>query len=260
MARRSLTIRLSLVAFSLLMLSAAVCATPIQPVYGAYPEKLPSDPTPLYFWNEPLSILILEFVCVSAPMLFIPVQLLLSLSVWLWLGQKRLMCRNVLENEVRNAVYTCIRQNPGVHVDSLSRMLGMNIGTLRYHVGVLCRVGKVVAEQNSRRMSYYANTGSLTDLEKKVAGFLDEHPKSRILSLVLQHPGITRKDIASRLIMSGPNVTWHMSSLTREGVVKSEKDGRNMRYYLCPDVGACIAAHKPWLLVSAGKDVSDTGA
>lgn len=81
MARRSLTIRLSLVVFSLLMLSAAVCATPIQPVYGAYPEKLPSDPTPLYFWNEPLSILILEFVCVSAPVLFIPVQLLFSLSL-----------------------------------------------------------------------------------------------------------------------------------------------------------------------------------
>jgi len=138
-------------------------------------------------------------------------------------------------------------------------MLEMNIGTLRYHVSVLCRMGKVVAEQNSRRISYYVNTGIPTDLEKVVAEFLDERPKSRILSLVLQYPGITRKDIASRLIMSGPNITWHMKSLIREGIVRSEKDGRNVRYYLCPDVKEHIKAHGSWHLVDIGKGVSGSG-
>ena len=259
MKPRSWIARTVLVILCLLLLPSAVSATPIQPVYGPYPETLPSDPTPLYIWNVPLSILILEFVCVSAPALFIPVQLLFSLSVWLRLGQKRLAYRNVLENETRNAVYTCVRENPGIHISTLLQMLEMNIGTLRYHVGVLCRMGKVVAERNCTGMSYYANAGTSSDLEKKIAGFLDEHPKSRILSLILQHPGITRKDLASRLITSGPNVTWHMRSLVREGIVRSERDGRNVRYYLCPDVKEHITAHKSWDLVNTGKRVSGTG-
>lgn len=207
MAPESRIVRIVLVAFCILLLSSAVCATPIQPVYGAYPEQLPSGLTPLYAWNEPLSILILELVCVSVPALFIPVQLLFSLFAWLHLGHKRVLCRNVLENETRNAVYTCIRENPGVRMRFLSRTLGMNIGTLRYHVGVLCRMGRAVAEQNAGGMRYYVSTGTCSDLEKKLAGCLNEHPKIQIINLVLQHAGIARKDIVSRLIMSGPNVT-----------------------------------------------------
>lgn len=259
MAPESRIFRIALVAFCILLLSSTVCATPILPAYSTYPEQLPSGLTPLYPWNEPLSILILEFVCVSAPALFIPIQLLFSLFVWLYLGHKRVSCRNVLDNENRNAVYTCILENPGASMRFISQTLGMNIGTLRYHVGVLCRMGKVVAEQNNGGMRHYVDVGTCSDLEKVVAEFLDERPKSRILSLVLQYPGITRKDIASRLIMSGPNITWHMKSLIREGIVRSEKDGRNVRYYLCPDVKEHIKAHGSWHLVDIGKGVSGSG-
>ena len=135
----------------------------------------------------------------------------------------------------------------------------MNIGTLRYHVGVLCRMGKVVAEQNCTGISYYGSGEPFPELEKRITGYSYEFPKGRIISLVLQHPGIARKDIASRLIMSGPNVTWHMRSLTREGIVKSERDGRNVRYYLCQDVKEHIMAQKSWHLASAGREVSGTG-
>ena len=142
---------------------------------------------------------------------------------------------------------------------SLSRTLGVNIGTLRYHVVVLCRMGRIVAEQNTGGMRYYVSTNTCSDLEKKLAGYLNEHPKIRMINLILQHPGIVRKGIASRLIMSGPNVTWHMRSLIREGILKSERDGRNVRYYLCPDVKGYIAVHKSWHLVNTRKGASGTG-
>lgn len=246
MAPGSWIARIALIVFCILLLPSAVCATPIQPVHGPYPEQLPSDSTPLYIWNVPLNILILEFVCVSSPALFIPMQLLFSLSVWLRLGQKRVTYRNVLENENRNAVYMCIQENPGIHMHALSRVLGMNIGTARYHMEVLCGVGKVFPEQNSGGVSYFVNADPFSDLERKIAGYLHDHQKSRILRFVLQHPGCTRKDIAFRLIMSGPNVTCHMKSLIRDGIIRSERDGRNMRYYLCPDVDEYLEDHEPW--------------
>ena len=248
MAPGSRIIRIALIIFCIVLLSPPGCAASTQTeyMYGPYPEQLPSDSTPLYIWNVPLSILILEFVCVSAPALFIPMQILFSFSVWLRLGQKRVTYRNVLDNENRNAVYMCIQENPGIHMEALSRVLGMNIGTARYHMEVLCRVGKVFPEQNSGGVSYFVNADPFSDLERKIAGYLHDHQKSRILRFVLQHPGCTRKDIAFRLIMSGPNVTCHMRSLIRDGIIRNERDGRNMRYYLCPDVDEYLEDHGSW--------------
>lgn len=154
-------------------------------MYGLYPERLPADSTPLYVWNESLSVLILGLVCVSAQVLIIPVQILLSLLVWLRFGHKRVSYRNVFENETRNAVYMCIRENPGSRMRSLSRTLGVNIGTSRYHVGVLCRIGMVVAEQDSGGKRYYVNESTRPDRDKKIPGYLDEYLKGWIMCLVL---------------------------------------------------------------------------
>ena len=260
MASWSLTARVTLFVFCLLLLPSVGCAISVPQTSEAYPGQILSDPTPLYVWNVPLNAVILGLLSITVPTaLFILIQILFSLPMRLQLGHKRVSCQNILDNENRNAVYMCIQENPGIHISNLLQMLEMNIGTLRYHVGVLCRMGKVVAEQNCTGISYYVSGDPFPELEKTITGYSYEFPKGRIISLVLQHPGIARKDIASRLIMSGPNVTWHMRSLTREGIVRSERDGRHVRYYLCQDVKEHIMAQKSWHLASAGREVSGTG-
>ncbi len=246
---------IALVIFCLALLPSAASATA---VHDAYPEIVPLDLIQVYTWNEPLNIVILGLVSVFIPALFIPIQLVFSLLAWLHFGHKRVLYHNVLENETRNAVYLCIRDNPGITTSSLSRLLGMNIGTLRYHVEMLCRMGTVVPEQNCRGMRYYVNTGACSGLERKVAGYLTEQSKSRMLNIVLQNPGSTRKEIASRLIMSGANVTWHMKPLLRDGIVRDEKKGRFVCYYLCADAKECIQAHGSWKPAIAGGRMSGT--
>jgi predicted transcriptional regulator len=221
---------------------SAVSATPL--VYGDAPGQMLSDPTPLNVWNVPLKIVALEILSIAAPAaLFIPIQLLFSLSAWLYLGHRRVSDRNVLDNQVRNVIYVCIRENPGIQRAVLARLLQTNIGTVRYHVDVLCRTRKVVAGQNGKKLRYYANGETCSDLEKKVAGYLAEGPKSAILDVVVQCPGSTRKDIASSLAMSGPDITWHMRTLIEDGIVRSERSGRNVRYDLCPDAKEYFILH-----------------
>lgn len=247
---------IALAILCLALLPSAACATIVQ---DAYPERVPLDPMPVYVWNIPLEIVTLGLVSIFVPVLFIPMQLVFSLLAWLHFGHKRVLHNNVLENETRNAMYLCIRDNPGINTRSLSRLLGINIGTLRYHVEMLCRMGTVVPEPNCRGMRYYVNTGACPDLERKVAGYLNEQSKSRILNIVLQHPGCTRKEIASRLMMSGANVTWHMKPLLRDGIVRDEKKGRFVRYYLCADAKECVQAHGSWKPAITGGRVSGTG-
>ncbi len=251
-------IRIALTAFLLLVLPSFVCAAPIQHVSGGYPEFILSDPTPLYVWNVPLNITILSILSLSVPTaLFMVIQILFSLSPQL-LGHKRVSYRNVLDNKNRDEVYICIQDHPGIRMRSLSRLMNINIGTARYHVAILCKTGKVRYEQNSGETNYYINNGPITEIEKKIGGTLYNHPKNLIIDYILQHPGSTRKDIASALIMSGSNLTWHMKCLIEKDIVRHKKDGRYIRYYLSPDIEDYVHTDASWNPLSNNSKVYST--
>jgi len=194
---------------------------------GEYPEIIPDDPAPLYIWNVPLKLILLDFVFMTAPLLFLPVQFLISVAVWLVLGQRRISRKNVLEHDTRRAVYLCIRENRGINHASLSRRLGVNAGTLRYHLAILCETEQIVAERDHGFLRYYANGRAAREGE----GYPINGTRKQILDLLARNPGIARKEVASALGISGASVTWHTGLLIRDGAIRSERDGRMVRYF-----------------------------
>ena len=196
---------------------------------GEFPELAPDDPAPEYIWNIPLKLVLLDFVFMTAPALFLPVQILIAAGAWLCLGHKRISRKNALEHDTRRAAYHCVRENPGINHSTLSYMLGINVGTLRYHIEILCETGQIVSESNHGVLRYYAGIRAARE-SKRNAYPLNEMRK-RMLGLLMQDPGMTRKDVASALGITGASVTWHMALLIRDGAVRSEKGGRMVHYY-----------------------------
>ena len=224
--------RLALLLVALLSIIAPGSATGIISSEGEFPETIPDDPAPLYIWNVPLKLILLDFVFMTAPLLFLPVQFLISVTVWLILGQRRIFKKNALEHDTRRAVYLCIQENPGINHASLSRGLGVNIGTLRYHLATLSETGQIVAERDHGFLRYYANGRAAREGE----GYPLNGTRKQILDLLAWDPGITRKEVASALGITGASVTWHMGLLIQSGAVRSEKDGRMVRYYPGRDI------------------------
>lgn len=237
MSRWPLIVRITLVIFCLVMLPIPGDAVPVQPVSGAFPEPILSDPTPLYVWNVPLNVVLISLFSIVVPMApFFLIKTMFSLSLLLHFGHKRVLKKNVLENETRRRIYTCIHENPGMYLSALSCRLGLNIGTIRYHLGVLCEMGKVVPEHECGFVRYRVNKEKYSELGKRVGGYLCNRSKQRILTLILQNPGITRENIASKLELSGSGVAWHMDTLILEGIVISERNGKYVNYFLSSDV------------------------
>ena len=223
---------LFLIVFALLITPGSATSTIMSE--GGFPEVIPDDPTLEYVWNIPLKLVLLDFVFMAAPLLFLPVQFLISVSVWLILGQRRISRKNALEHETRRAAYLCVRENPGINHAALSRMLGINVGTLRYHIEILCETGQIVSESNHGVLRYY--TGIRAARESKRSAYPLNEMRKRMLGLLMQNPGMTRKEVASALDVTGATVTWHMGLLIREGTIRSEKDGRMVRYYPQRDI------------------------
>ncbi|KDE54399.1 winged helix-turn-helix transcriptional regulator [Methanoculleus sp. MH98A] len=196
---------------------------------GEFPELVPDDPAAIYIWNVPLKLVLLDFVFMIAPLLFLPVQILISVLAWLCLGYRRISRKNALEHDTRHAAYLCIRDNPGINHSTLSHMLGVNVGTLRYHLETLCETGQIVSEHDHGLLRYYANSRAASEGEK--TGYTLNGTRKLILDLLGRNPGMTRKEVASALDIAGASVTWHTALLAREGTIRSEKDGRVVRYF-----------------------------
>jgi predicted transcriptional regulator len=218
--------RLALLLIVLPLLILPGSAAGAGPSEWEFPEMIPDDPAPLYIWNIPLKLILLDVVFMTAPLLFLPVQFLISISVWLWLGQRRLSQKNALEHDTRRAAYLCIRDNPGINHASLSRRLGVNAGTLRYHIEILCETRKILSEHDHGLLRYYTSSRAA----RERAGYTLNGTRKRILDLLMQNPGMTRKEVASALGIAGASVTWHMALLIRDGAVRRERDGRMVRY------------------------------
>jgi predicted transcriptional regulator len=223
---------LLLIVLPLLILPGSAAGT--EPSEWEFPEMIPDDPVPEYIWNIPLKLILLDFVFMTAPLLFLPVQLLISVSVWLCLGQRRISRKNALEHDTRRAAYLCIRENPGINHASLSRKLRVNIGTLRYHIEILCETGQILSEHDHGLLRYYINSRAAREGKRGVYPL--NETRERMLDLLGRNPGMMRKEVASALGITGASVTWHMALLIRDGVVRREQDGRMVRYFPGGDV------------------------
>ncbi|SDK19430.1 winged helix-turn-helix transcriptional regulator [Methanoculleus thermophilus] len=232
MPNRPVLARLALLLIVLMLLFTPGSAAGTGPSEREFPEMIPDDPIPEYIWNIPLKLVLLDFVFMNAPLLLLPVQFLISVFAWLCLGHRRISRKNALEHDTRRAAYLCIRENPGINHASLSHRLGINIGTLRYHLATLCETGQIVTERDHGQLRYHANGRAAREGE----GYPINGTRREILDLITQNPGIARKDVASALGISGASVAWHTGLLIRDGAVWSERDGRMVRYFLRRDV------------------------
>ncbi len=140
----------------------------------------------------------------------------------------------------REAVCRTISENPGAALVELSTLTGMNRGTLKYHLIALEVEGRVVSVSRYGRSHFFPNNGRYSGQEKAALYHL-RNPASRHLLLLLQHhPGLCRKEIADRIGISGPTVSWHMHRLLVDGVIDSRREGRTVHYYIAPCLGTLI--------------------
>lgn len=165
-------------------------------------------------------------------LLFFAPDLAAVFHAWPYLGYRQVSRENILENRTRRRIYEAVRSVPGAHMRMLSRLTGTNIGTLRYHLTLLQNASKIVAARTGGYVRYYENSGRYDESEMKILGSLRNEAKSKIISILLREPGLSRKEIAARLGISGPAVSKHLKQLCDDWTVEVGMDGRTVRYSL----------------------------
>jgi hypothetical protein len=156
-------------------------------------------------------------------------------------GYRRLSGKNILEHEKRRLIYTTILMNPGIEIPALVSLTGINLHTLRYHVGHLVRLHTIACVEQGGGFHFFENHGRY-DQEDQQRILYQRYPTtSRILALIGANPGITRGAIALELGLAGPSVTRWTQRLIAEGVVTEVRDGRRVHFYPVQEPGSACA-------------------
>jgi predicted transcriptional regulator len=195
-----------------------------------------SGTTPLPHWLFPPKVIILHSVFTINPVLVLPAELLLIavLGFWVHFGFRSITRQNVLENPARARLFRLILDHPGIHLHTLRDEMTLNRGTARYHLLRLERAGMISPYRDNRWTCYFENNGAFTEPERKMAVLLKNSMTSRILGILKNKPGISRKGISKIVGLTGSTVTWHMKRMETDHLIIRQKNGKLTRYRLSP--------------------------
>lgn len=152
----------------------------------------------------------------------------LSIFSFSFLLYTKLEHDRILDNFVRGKLFSFIKANPGVNCATLLLDLNIPHSTLLYHLGRLQSENLIMSREGGARKLYYP-----ADIPLPAPGFSRlTGSQETVYGLILDSPGISQIDMASRLGVSKSAITYHIEALLEHGVISRERVG--MRYHYFP--------------------------
>lgn len=135
-------------------------------------------------------------------------------------------------NDNRNKVLQFIVRNPGATMYDVSRGVGMNLGTVRYHLLILGVNHRIVAHKTDLKyIRYFTNSGSYTSEERLAMSLVRRDSVKRILGLLIEKPGLSHAQLSGMLRMPESSLSRYIKELSEKGVVEKEAGDNGMSLY-----------------------------
>ena len=153
------------------------------------------------------------------------------LSVPLMVGMGYNKDHSPLNQSTRMQIYTLVKNNPGIHFRGICKKLGLPVGVVQYHLGLLIRAG-LLSVHRDRRYRRYFESKRFGETEMKVISLLRHETAGKILAILSGRGSVLHKDLASKLDISSQALTWQMNRLRKMGLIEAVKEGMKVKYLL----------------------------
>ncbi|MFA5332177.1 MAG: winged helix-turn-helix transcriptional regulator [Methanoregula sp.] len=168
-------------------------------------------------------------------------EFIFAIKIWAALGYRRVEKQTVLAHAARLRIFSCIRDNPGIHLSGLAKRTGICMGTLRHHIGILLRTGIIASGLDRNKIRFFENSGKYPACEQVLLGYLRNETSCAILDAIRADPHAGRNMIARRVGITGAAVTWHMHRFEAVGIIRKEMAGKSARYLIADELLAGLS-------------------
>lgn len=140
----------------------------------------------------------------------------------------RLRKEEILDHFVRGQIYGFIMSHPGEHYNAIRGYLKVTNGTLSHHLRTLEMQGFIKSHRDGVLKRFYP-----VDMRiPRDKGIKLSDLQMGMVEVIRSSDGATQADICKELGVSQQCVSYNLRNLSREGVLRFERDGRLKRYYL----------------------------
>jgi len=153
--------------------------------------------------------------------------------------------KRFVENQNRQSIFKYILNNPGTTKAEISRNLGINRGTVKYYVHKLESDTKITLMKVGKFTRLFQNSSALKNDEKIVAPHIRGETSRILLWSILENPGITNKELAEMLQLDKSTVHWHVHKFLADDIIRFEKEGRYLKYYVKNDAAVDMPVSYP---------------
>ncbi len=141
--------------------------------------------------------------------------------------------RSKLDKNVnRNTVLAFVAENPGASLYEITRALGMNVGTVRYHLLILSINHRISLAGNGRKsVGYFACSRLYSEEEKLLMPLMRREQIRELLNILSSQPGLSNAEIAAETGLAESAVSRYMIELNRRGVVAKKRSEKGKQAY-----------------------------
>lgn len=157
---------------------------------------------------------------------------ILALAVALY---HRIERDQVLDNATRAAVLDAVREDPGATAKTYGERVGVDRTTARYHLDLLESFSYTCSRRLAGRTRWFENHGRFGDFAQRVLAQARTASTLRLLSRILDEPGLSRPELAERVGLSRSVTYRRIKRLLDLGAVRLEDDGRRATVHPAPD-------------------------
>lgn len=147
------------------------------------------------------------------------------------------MDKLVFEVESRRRIFETVCKFPGIHLRELSRVLGLKLNLVDYHLHYMEKRELIYSIQDGQFKRYFpkdeVGTGQKRDLvsapDKPLVGLLRQQVPFRIVILLAKSGVMAHGELVELLHKSPSTVSYHLEKLIDAGVVERSSDAKGYR-------------------------------
>jgi predicted transcriptional regulator len=136
--------------------------------------------------------------------------------------------KNKIEKGVRYEILGYLKAKPGANYSELKRNLDLNDGSLVHHLRILEREERIFSKKMGKYKLFYISSYKR---ESSIQDYISPL-QIRILDIINREPGMVPKKLSRILDRSQTDMSYHLSELSRNGLLEKRKKGRNIHYYV----------------------------
>lgn len=142
---------------------------------------------------------------------------------------------NELQNQTtRRYILEYVLSHPGCDFSDIKRSMQSSYSNVYYHLSVLMREDLIFSKISGIRKRFYSSSyPKMTEMFPH-----EEHSgvHEKIFLLLLNEPGLTQKELATRLNISEATVSRYILDLLTENFIRREREGKVWKCYANPYV------------------------